>query len=59
MSNRELFDTKQSKPAPCYRIDPETGERLELVTRKNLSRKEPWDAIRENARIRQAAGDTL
>ena len=59
MSNRELFDYVETKPAPCYRIDPETGERLELVTKKNVARKETWDAIREAASVRQATGDTL
>ena len=50
MSNKDLYDPKQARPAPCYRIDPDTGERLELVTKKNRARKESWDVLRERAR---------
>ena len=46
MSNKQLFDYDEAKPAPCWRIDPETGERLELVTKKNVVRRESWDELR-------------
>ena len=51
MSNKQLFDYDEAKPAPCWRIDPETGERLELVTKKNLARKGSWDDTRKNAHL--------
>jgi hypothetical protein len=59
MSNKNLFDQAEAKPAPCWRIDPETGERLELVTKKNLARKDSWDDIRKATAIRQSADATL
>lgn len=61
MSSNSLYDARRAaKPEPCYRIDPETGERLERVVRKRKRQQDgTWERLPGDTSVREVDWDAL